>query len=322
MWFEVEAPASLSPDTASFASGTAATGIAAPARSFRRLMRLDISKLYIRYCMSPAPLSETSEDYLKEIHRLESEHGRATTSALAASLGVSPPSVTSMLKKLATLKLVAHEPYRGAKLTPAGRKAAVEVIRHHRLLEQYLAETLGMPIDEVHAEADGPARSLRGAGGEDRDARLSDARPHGDRSRRDLSIGVTSYDAARSTRRRSTIRRIPDDRAPLGYLGGLRAQRPSSNSSPVPAAEPIVVSTGGADMRSRSSWPRSECVALSGGEPCSVGPGFDRGRWERRETALRDRPVTVSYSCSCARAGLSVLHMGAAAQGSSTGASR
>ena len=70
------------------------------------------------------PLSQTAEDYLKEIHRLESEHGRATTSALAASLGVSPPSVTSMLKKLATLKLVVHEPYRGAKLTSAGRKAA------------------------------------------------------------------------------------------------------------------------------------------------------------------------------------------------------
>ena len=98
--------------------------------------------------MSPAPLSETAEDYLKEIHRLESAHGRATTSTLAASLGVSPPSVTSMLKKLATLKLVAHEPYRGATLTSAGRKAAVEVIRHHRLLEQYLAENLGMPIDD------------------------------------------------------------------------------------------------------------------------------------------------------------------------------
>ena len=129
--------------------------------------------------MSTAPLSQTAEDYLKEIHRLESEHGRATTSALAASLGVSPPSVTSMLKKLATLKLVVHEPYRGVKLTPAGRKAAVEVIRHHRLLEQYLAETLGMPIDEVHAEAD----RLEHALSEELEARIDetlgfpDARP-------------------------------------------------------------------------------------------------------------------------------------------------
>jgi len=104
--------------------------------------------------MSRAPLSQTAEDYLKEIYKLEVERGRATTVALAERRGVSPPSVTSMLKKLAALKLVEHERYRGVKLTVAGRKAAVEVVRHHRLLEQYLAETLGLPIDEVHAEAD------------------------------------------------------------------------------------------------------------------------------------------------------------------------
>ena len=104
--------------------------------------------------MSRAPLSQTAEDYLKEIYKLEVERGRATTSVLAERLRVSPPSVTSMLKKLAALKLVVHERYRGVTLTAAGRKAAIEVIRHHRLLEQYLVETLGMPIDEVHAEAD------------------------------------------------------------------------------------------------------------------------------------------------------------------------
>ena len=143
--------------------------------------------------MSPAPLSQTAQDYLKEIHRLESEHGRATTSALAASLGVSPPSVTSMLKKLATLKLVVHEPYRGVKLTSAGRKSAVEVIRHHRLLEQYLAETLGMPIDEVHAEAD----RLEHALSEELEARIDATLgfpthdPHGDPiPDADLNVGV------------------------------------------------------------------------------------------------------------------------------------
>ena len=89
-----------------------------------------------------------------------------------------------MLKKLATLKLVVHEPYRGVKLTPAGRKAAVEVIRHHRLLEQYLAETLGMPIDEVHAEAD----RLEHALSEELEARIDATLgfpthdPHGDPS--------------------------------------------------------------------------------------------------------------------------------------------
>ena len=104
--------------------------------------------------MTTAPLSQTAEDYLKEIYKLQTEQGRATTSALAERVGVSPPSATAMLKKLAELKLVRHERYHGVTLTRAGEKAAVEVIRHHRLLEQYLSETLGIPVDEVHAEAD------------------------------------------------------------------------------------------------------------------------------------------------------------------------
>src|SRR6266542_2484229 len=104
--------------------------------------------------MTSAPLSRPAEDYLKQIFKLEAEQGRATTSAIAERLGVAPPSVTSMLKKLAALGLVEHERYRGVRLTSAGTKAAIEVIRHHRLLEQYLAESLGMPIDEVHDEAD------------------------------------------------------------------------------------------------------------------------------------------------------------------------
>ena len=104
--------------------------------------------------MSPAPLSQTAEDYLKEIYKLQAEEGRASTTAIAKRVGVAPPSATSMVKKLAALKLVSHERYRGVTLTPAGEKAAIEVIRHHRLLEQYLSETLGVPVDQVHAEAD------------------------------------------------------------------------------------------------------------------------------------------------------------------------
>ncbi len=104
--------------------------------------------------MSSAPLSQTAEDYLKEIYKLQTAQGRATTNALAERVGVSAPSASAMLKKLAALKLLRHEPYRGVTLTAAGEKAAIEVIRHHRLLEQYLSETLGIPVDEVHAEAD------------------------------------------------------------------------------------------------------------------------------------------------------------------------
>src|SRR5687768_9875191 len=94
------------------------------------------------------------QDYLKEIHKLRLEGRRATTSAIAERLGVRPPSATAMIKKLASLGLADYAPYRGVELTDAGERVALEVIRHHRLLEQYLAEALGLPLDEVHVEAD------------------------------------------------------------------------------------------------------------------------------------------------------------------------
>ncbi|MDQ4019880.1 MAG: metal-dependent transcriptional regulator [Actinomycetota bacterium] len=99
-------------------------------------------------------LSETTQDYLREIHALEHDGRRATTLALAKKMRVAPPSVTSMLKKLSEVGLVDHTPYRGAVLTETGRTVALELLRHHRLLEQYLAETLAVPIDAVHSEAD------------------------------------------------------------------------------------------------------------------------------------------------------------------------
>jgi DtxR family Mn-dependent transcriptional regulator len=132
--------------------------------------------------MTTAPLSQTAEDYLKEIYKLQTEQGRATTSALAERVGVSPPSATAMLKKLAELKLVRHERYHGVTLTRAGEKAAIEVIRHHRLLEQYLSETLGLPLDDVHAEAE----RLEHALSEELEARIDESLgfptrdPHGD----------------------------------------------------------------------------------------------------------------------------------------------
>ena len=100
------------------------------------------------------PFSESIQDYLRAIYKLEIEEGRATTSAIAARIGVAAPSVTGMLKKLAALDLVEHERYHGAVLTDTGRRAAIEITRHHRLLEMYLAQNLGLGIDAVHAEAD------------------------------------------------------------------------------------------------------------------------------------------------------------------------
>jgi len=104
--------------------------------------------------MAPHALSEAIQDYLKGIYKLQQAGGHTTVTALARDQGVSAASASAMIKKLAVLGLLEHEPYRGARLTPAGERVALEVIRHHRLLELYLAETLGVAVDDVHAEAD------------------------------------------------------------------------------------------------------------------------------------------------------------------------
>ena len=99
-------------------------------------------------------LTDAMQDYVKEIYKLRLEGKRATTSAIAQRMGVRPPSVTAMVKRLSSLGLAEHAPYRGVELTPAGERVALEVIRHHRLLELYLAQALGLSLDEVHSEAD------------------------------------------------------------------------------------------------------------------------------------------------------------------------
>ncbi len=102
-----------------------------------------------------APASEAVEDYAKAIYALElHREGPITTSALAARLEVAPSSVTAMLKRLDDLGLVRYEPYHGVTLTPAGEQVALEVIRHHRLIEAFLAEALEMPWDRIHDEAE------------------------------------------------------------------------------------------------------------------------------------------------------------------------
>jgi DtxR family Mn-dependent transcriptional regulator len=100
-------------------------------------------------------LSPAIEDYSKAIFALESRSEEpVSTTALAERLGITPGSVSAMLKKLDELGLTTHVPYRGVRLTADGRRLALEVIRHHRLLESFLADALGMPWDRVHAEAE------------------------------------------------------------------------------------------------------------------------------------------------------------------------
>ena len=95
------------------------------------------------------------EDYTKAIYALElRESEPVTTNALAERLGVTPGSASAMLKRLGELGLAEHRPYHGVSLTDQGRRVALEVIRHHRLLELYLVEDLGVPWDRVHQEAE------------------------------------------------------------------------------------------------------------------------------------------------------------------------
>jgi DtxR family Mn-dependent transcriptional regulator len=99
--------------------------------------------------------SQAIEDYAKAVYALGVDReGRVPTGEVAARLGVTPATATTMLQKLAELGLAEYVPYKGVSLTPAGEKVALEVIRHHRLIEAFLAEALGMPRDRVHAEAE------------------------------------------------------------------------------------------------------------------------------------------------------------------------
>jgi DtxR family transcriptional regulator, Mn-dependent transcriptional regulator len=104
--------------------------------------------------MSREPLTEAIQHYLREIYKLGQADTRITVTALARAQSVSPASASAMVKKLVALGLAEHAPYRGIELTVAGEQVALEVIRHHRLLELYLAETLGVHVDDVHDEAD------------------------------------------------------------------------------------------------------------------------------------------------------------------------
>jgi DtxR family Mn-dependent transcriptional regulator len=103
---------------------------------------------------STTDLTVAVQDYLKAIYGLETAGERVTTSALAHRMGVTAPSATAMTKRLAELGLVERAPYRGVVLTEKGRRRALEMLRHHRLLERYLVDRLGLSIADVHAEAE------------------------------------------------------------------------------------------------------------------------------------------------------------------------
>ena len=172
-------------------------------------------------------LSDAIQDYLKELYHLQTGDGRVSVTSLAREQKVSPASASAMVKKLAALELVEHAPYRGVRLTPAGEKVAVEVIRHHRLLELYLATQLDVPWDRVHEEAEALEHVLS----EDLEARIAAKLgnpthdPHGDPIP-DAGLNVDRSELrsleALEPGEEATVKRVPDGDADLlRYLAKL-----------------------------------------------------------------------------------------------------
>ena len=201
--------------------------------------------------MKSSELSESLQDYLKEIYKLRTDSGKVTTTALARRLRVSPASVSAMVKKLAALGLAEHVPYRGVDLTPAGERVALEVVRHHRLLELYLAETLGIAVESVHAEADRLEHVLS----DELEARIDSALgypthdPHGDPIP-DAQLQMQAEHAVRplsdlAAGEEGTVRRVPDDDEllpRLSMLGLVPGRRIA-----VKKLRPLTISIDGTD---------------------------------------------------------------------------
>lgn len=167
------------------------------------------------------------EDYLKVIYGLDERGNKVTTQAIAERLEVAAPSVTGMLKRLADINLIEHERYRSIGLTDAGRKVALEVVRHHRLLELYLAEALGYSWDEVHDEADRLEHLISEEFERRIDAALGHPTfdPHGDpipTIAGHVSAVAEDRLSALETGESATVVRVSDnDAEKLRYLGSL-----------------------------------------------------------------------------------------------------
>lgn len=198
-------------------------------------------------------LTKEREDYIKAIYQLQQGESPVRTTSIAKALGVEPASVTGVIKRLAELNLVVYQRYKGVTLTPQGEKIALEVIRHHRLIELYLMEALGYSWDEVHEEAeelehavsprfiervaaalDHPATDPHGAPIPTKDGRIG---PQTGRRLSELSTGE-----------RGAIARVDDDDPDLlRYLGdlGIRPGAEIEVLDVAPPGGPIRVGVGG-----------------------------------------------------------------------------
>ena len=178
--------------------------------------------------MKKQPATQSTQDYLKSIYELTETGESASTNALAAKLNISAPSVTGMIQKLATEKppLVEYQKHQGVTLTKDGKRAALEVIRHHRLLEAWLVQTLGYSWDEVHEEAE----RLEHVISEDFERRIAAAMgnplrdPHGELiPTADLKMPLEDSTPLSALRphQKGTVQCVKGDGGLLRYLEGL-----------------------------------------------------------------------------------------------------
>ena len=172
-------------------------------------------------------LTPAVQDYVRAIVVLDRDETPVSTSALAKRMQVSAPSASAMAKRLAELGLVERAPYRGLRLTADGRRVGLELLRHHRLLERFLVDELGVRLEEAHAEAD----RLEHALSELLEARIDEALgfpthdPHGDPipdAKLELHSEVVRSLCEVSAGERTTVRAVPnDDPSLLAYLGEI-----------------------------------------------------------------------------------------------------
>ena len=172
-------------------------------------------------------LTPAHEDYLKAIYTLHASGENVNNSALANMLGVAPASATNMVKKLADLQLVAYTPYQSVTLTEKGTRIALEVLRHHRLVELYLHEKLHMPWDLVHEEAERLEHVISETLEDAMAAALNDPTvdPHGDpipsKDGRIEAVEGAPLSIAELNRPYRVVRVLAQDPERLNYLGGL-----------------------------------------------------------------------------------------------------
>lgn len=215
--------------------------------------------------------SAAIEDYCKAIYTLESRaQTPVSTNALAERLELTTGSVSGMLKKLGELGLISHEPYRGVRLTGEGRRLALEVIRHHRLLELYLAEALQMPWDRVHDEAEVLEHVLSEELEQLIAAKLGNPTidPHGDPiPSADLQLKERPTRSLESLQpgERGTFVRVSDaDPEMLRYLAG-RGIMPGGRIAVIerqPFGGPLLVSVDGSEHTLGGELPRAMRIDL------------------------------------------------------------